>query len=110
MRILIRMPRQICLLGRFAHPSRNGHSHALLEGEAEGAVAAVAAVVGQLLGGDGLPCGDCLAIETHKVVDAEVVDIGIVGHAMTGEKLAEIEAVDADSCGELLQGQVVLQV
>lgn len=94
----------------FTHPGCHALSHALLEGQAEGAVAAVAAFTGQLLGSDGLLDSDSLTIEIHKLIDAEVVDVGIVGHAMAGEELAEIVAVDANGCGELLQGKVVLQV
>ena len=98
------------LLVRFAHPSSDTLTHALLEGEAEGAVASVAAFAGQLLGCDGLMGSNSLSIETHEVVDAQVVDVGIVGSAMAGEKLAEIKAVDANSLGQLGKVQVVLQV
>ena len=38
----------------FAHPGGDALVHASLEGGAEGAVAVVAALLGQLLGGEGL--------------------------------------------------------
>ena len=41
----------------FVHPGGDALVHALLEGGAEGAVAVVAALLGQLLGGDGLMSG-----------------------------------------------------
>ena len=92
------------------HPGCHALSHALLEGQAEGAVAAVAAFTGQLLGSNGLVDSDSLTIEIHKLIDAEVIDVSIVGHAMAGEELAEIVAINTNGCGELLQGQVMLQV
>ena len=52
------------------HPLRHAEPHALLECQAEGAVAAVAAEHRQLLGGDGLPAGRGLAVETLEVLDA----------------------------------------
>lgn len=74
-----------CRLGccRFTHPGCNRLTHALLEGKAEGAVAPVAAVAGELLGNDGLLGCDSLAIEVDEVVDAEVVDISIVSDSLT---------------------------
>ena len=46
--------------------------HALLEGGAEGAVAVVAALLGQLLGDDGLMCSGKLAVAGYEVTDAKV--------------------------------------
>ncbi len=92
------------------HPSGHGLPHALLESEAESAVAAVAALVGELLGREGLPGSGSLATEIHEVVDAQVVDIGVVMDALLGEILAEIEAVGANGLCESEQGKVVLQV
>ena len=100
----------MCLWGNFIHPSLYSLSHTLLEGEAEGAVAAVAAVAGQLLGSEGLLGLDGLVIVADKVIDAEVVNIGIVSDALTGEIAAEVEAVGADSLRQLGKGQVVLEV
>ena len=59
------------LLGRFVHPSGHGFPHPLLEGEAEGAVAAVVAFVGELLGREELPGSSSLATEIHEMVEAE---------------------------------------
>ena len=83
---------------------------ALLEGEAERAVAAVAALGGQLLGGDVATGGHGLAVKTDKVEDAQVVDIGIVGGALTREIHAEIGAVGAQGMRQMRERQVVLQV
>ena len=92
------------------HPSSYGLPCALLESEAEGAVAVVAAFVGQLLGNDRKSgCGG-LAIATDEVADAKVIDISIVGDALTREKLAEIRTIGAYRLSQLLQGQVVQQV
>ena len=92
------------------HPRGDALAGALLEGEAEGAVAAVAAFAGQLLGYDGHSGSDDLLVATDEVVDAQVIDIGVVGDALTGEELAEVEAVGANGLGQLLQREVVLQV
>ena len=45
-----------------------------------------------------------------EVVDTQIVDIDIIGDALTREILAEIRAVGANGLGQLLQGEVVLQV
>ena len=92
------------------HPGCYALAHALLEGEAEGAVAAVAALVGQLLGGEGMLGSDGLAVETDEMTDAQRVDIGIVSGALTREIAAEIVAVGAKCLGKLGDGQVVLKV
>ena len=92
------------------HPRGDALAGALLEGEAEGAVAAVAAFAGQLLGYDGHSGSDDLLVAADEVVDAQVIDIGVVGDALTGEELAEVEAVGANGLGQLLQREVVLQV
>ena len=55
----------------------------------------------QLLGFEGAAGGDGLAAETHEVVDAEVVDVVVVGGALTGEILADIVAVDTDGGREV---------
>ena len=64
------------------HPNCHTLPHSLLKSKAEGAVAAEAAVACQLLHDDGLSVRDCLTIELHEVVDAQVVDIGIVGDSL----------------------------
>ena len=94
----------------FAHPGGDALVHALLEGGAESAIAVVAALLGQLVGDDGLMCSGKFAAAGYEVSDTEVVDVGVVVHALTGEILAEIGAVDADGCRELRQVQVLLQV
>ena len=92
------------------HPDCHGLPHALLEGEAEGAVAPVAAVVSQLFGGEGTLGSDSLTIETDEMINAQVVDIGIVCRFLTGEILAKIETVGTNGLCKLGDGQVVLQV
>lgn len=79
-----------------ADPGGDALARALLEGGGEGAVAAEAALKGQLLGFEGAPGGDGLAAEAHEVADAEVVDVVVVGGALAGEILAKIVAVDTD--------------
>ena len=97
-------------ISHFSHPSSDRLPYALLKGKAEGAVAAVATFVGQLLGDDGLSGSGKLLVALDEVVDALIVDIGIIGDALTGEILAEIVTVGANGLCQLLQGQVMLQV
>lgn len=87
---------------RFTQPGSHGLTGALLEGEAEGAVTAVAAVTCQLLGDDSLSGGGGFLTEGDEVVDAQIIDIGIIGDALAGEVLAEIGAVGADGLRQLL--------
>lgn len=68
------------------------------------------ALLRQLLGGKGFLSSDVLVIEIFKVLDTQVVDIGIIGDSLMGEILAEIETVGADCSGKLYGGQVVLQI
>ena len=96
--------------GHLVHPLPDALAHPLLEGEPEGAVAVVAAFACQLLGCEGTVFGNSLTIETRDMINAQVVDIGIVGDALGGEILAEIETVGPDSFGKLGNVQVVLQV
>ena len=104
--------RPICPLSHLiaAHPRRDSLAHALLEGKAEGAVAAVAAIVGQLLGNDRLLGSSGLVEEVNEMVDTQIVDIGIVGGVLTREILAEVETVGANGLSQLGDGQVVLKV
>ena len=44
------------------------------------------------------------------MIDAKIVDISIIIHALAGEILTEIVTVGTDSLGKLGNGQVVLQV
>ena len=80
----------------------------MLESEAEGTVTPEAAVVSQLLHSNRLVGSVSFVVESHKVVDAEVVDIIIVSFATTGEILAEIGAVGTNNLGQLVKGQIVL--
>ena len=63
------------------HPRLYALAHALGEGAAEGAVTAEAALLGQLLDAYILTSSNALLIETDKVVDAQVININIVGDA-----------------------------
>ena len=92
------------------HPLRRGRSHALLERGIEGAVATEAALVGQLLDRYGLADGVSLVVETDEMLDAKIVDVGVVCRALTVEILAEVGAVDTNLGGEQRGGNVVLQI
>ena len=92
------------------HPGGDGRSHDLLEDGAECAVAAVTALVGQLLGYHWLAGSDCLMVELDEVLDTQTVDVGIVGGTLRGKVLTEIDTVGAYQFGELGSGYVVLQV
>ena len=54
----------------YTHPSRNGLSHALLEGETESAVTLAAAFMSQLLDGEGTIGSYSLIIKTDEMIDA----------------------------------------
>ena len=79
------------------HPGRDRLAHHMLEEISEGAVASVAAFVSQLFGCDGAPVSDSLAIKTDEMIDAQLVNVGIVSDAPTGEIPAEISAVSTNS-------------
>ena len=98
------------VLGHVVHPRSHVLPHTLLEGEPEGAVTPVSAFACQLLGGEGTAFGNSLTIKSDEIIDAQIVDIGIVGDAQGREILAEIETVGSDSFGKLGNVQVVLQV
>ena len=93
---------------RIAHPLSHVLTHLKLEGVPESAVTPVTAFACQLLGVEGTMCSDSLLIESYKMIDAQIVDIGIVRHTLTGEILAEIEAVGTYGFGQLKKGEVVL--
>ena len=98
------------LLRHITHPPRCRHSHALLEGGIKCTVTAETALEGQLLNSyRQMGCGSLL-VEVDEVVDAQTVDVGIVGGTLLCKVLAEIDAVDAYLSGELGKGYVVLQV
>ena len=44
------------------------------------------------------------------MLDAQPVDIGIVSDTLRGKVLAEVRAVNANQCGKLGDGDVVLQI
>ena len=92
------------------HPGGDILPHPLLEGECEGAVASVTALAGQPLGGERTLGCDGLTIEADEMIDAQVVDIGIVGDALSREILAEIVAVGADGFRKLGNGESMLKV
>ena len=100
----------VVLLGCAAHPDGDALARALHKCAAEGAVAAETALLCQLLGANGLTGSDGLVVETDEVVDAQVVDIGVIGNAVTREILAEVVTVGANGLSQLLQREVVLQV
>ena len=94
----------------FAHPGGDALTSTLLEGKTEGAVAAVATFDGQLLGNDRLSGSGEFIVATDEVIDALIINIDVVSDAFTGEILAEIVAVSANSLGQLGKVQIVLQV
>ena len=95
---------------RVLYPCGYGFACALLESQAEGAVAAVTAFAGQLLGDDGLSGSGELLVAADEMVDAQIVDIDIIRDTLTREILAEILAVGANGLSQLLKAQVLLQV
>ena len=44
------------------------------------------------------------------MLDAQAIDVGIVGGILRGKVLAEVGAVNANQCGKLGNGDVVLQI
>ena len=81
------------LLANIAYPSSHILAHLLFKHAAESRVTAVATLLCQLLDSEITLVGDRLAIETDEMIDAQVVDIGIVCSMLTGEILTEIGAV-----------------
>jgi len=80
------------------HPRRNALACVLLESHAEGAVAAVTAFVGQLLGNDRSSVSFHLFITVHEILDAQCVDIKAeqqyIYHGDVEEQMLGIEHVD----------------
>ena len=64
--------------------------------------------MGQLLGSDRLTGCGSLTIEAHEILDAQVIDIGIVSYSLAGEMLAEIVSVGSDDMSKLREGEIVL--
>lgn len=98
------------LLRCVTHPRRDRLAHALLEGYGKSAITPETALLGQLLSGEGTIGGDSITIESDKVLDAQAVDIGIVGRVMLREVLAEIITVGSDGLAELTERNVLSQV
>ena len=92
------------------HPGCHRESRLSLDNITKSAVTMVATLQSQLLGSDGAIGFDCLTIETDEMIDAQIVDIGIVIHAQTGEIMAEIMAVNTYLSGESGQRNVVFQI
>jgi hypothetical protein len=97
-------------LARSLHPGCHRLSRFAFEGTAKGIVVAEATFLRQLMSSKRAMIINSLTIEVHEMTDAQVVDIGIVGHALSTEILAEIKAVCANGFGKLGKAQVVLQV
>ena len=93
-----------------AHPLSHVLTHLQLEGMPESTVTSVTAFACQLLGVGGTMGSDSLLIETYEMIDAQIINISIVSHALTGEILAEIESVGTNNLRKLENGKVVLQV
>ena len=98
----------LLLLTRSLHPGSNRLSRLALESITEGVVTSVATLQSQLLDSDGTLSSNSLAIETDKMVDSQIVDIGIVVHALSREIPAEIESICTNSLGKLEKRKVVL--
>ena len=78
-------------------PLRHALAHALLEGEGEGVVVAVATLAGQLLNGEEMLGSDGLAVKVDEMTDAQVVDVGIISDALHGKAFAQdLEVANAD--------------
>ena len=91
-------------------PLRRRRSHDLLEGGIERAVTVETTLKSQFLHRQELVlCGSLMA-EVDEVLDAQAVDVGIVGDALTGEILAQIKTVGSNSLCKLGSGNVVLQI
>ena len=95
---------------RIAHPLSYVLTHLLLEDTPESAVTSVATFTCKFLGCEVAMCIDSLLIETYEMIDAQIVNIGIVSGALPREILTEIEAVCTNRFGKLEKAQVVLQV
>ena len=83
-------------------------SHDLLERGAERAIAAVAALERELLGGDFTTGNSCLLVQADKVTDAKAVNVRVIRDALLCEMVTQISPVCTDDAGELGQSKVVL--
>ena len=96
------------LLRNVTHPLCRVHSHCLFKSSTECIVIAETTLKGQLLGGEGTFGSDSFTIETDEMIDAQIIDIGIISRALTGEISAEIGTVGTNSFGKLEKSKVVL--
>ena len=92
------------------HPVGDGKAGDSLEGSAEGAVTMIATLFCQSECGDGTVFLSCFAIEMDEVVDAQAVDVVVIGRPLFFEIATQIVAVRLDGIGQLHQRQVVLLV
>ena len=76
-----------------SHPFLHTQPHTLSEGHTEGAVAVVATLHSQILCGGRMTVIHGLLVALGEVVDAQVVDVGIVIDALAREIQNEIGAV-----------------
>jgi hypothetical protein len=83
------------------YPGSHRLSRLALNDTTKSTVTAVATLLSQLLGTEVALFSNSLMIEVDKVMDAQIVDIGIIGHALTGEILAEIVTVGTNGLSEL---------
>ena len=100
----------IVLLSNTTHPLCCSHSHCLLEGGAECAITAEATLIGELLGYYRLMGSESFIVEFDEVLDAQTVDVGIVGNTLHGKVLTEIDTISTNQLGELGYGNVMLQI
>ena len=90
------------------YPGSHRLSRLAFESISKCIVTAVTTLQGQLLGSDGTLGIDSLVIETDKMVDTQIIDVGIVSRALIRKILAEIVTVSSNSLGKLENGEVVL--
>ena len=92
------------------HPRCHTLPHALLKGEAEGAVTTVATGAGELLSSEVTLRRNSLLIEPNEMIDTQIVDIDVERQAQAREILAEIGTIGAKHHGQLMKGEVVLHI
>ena len=68
----------------------------------------VAALQRQLLSSEEVLISNSLAIESDEMINAQIVDIGILSYILIGEIQTEVCAVGANCFGKLDKRQVVL--
>ena len=101
---------QAYLFFTLLHPIGFGEAGDSLKGSAEGAVTLVTAPFCQSKHGDGTVSLSCFTIEADEVVNAQPVDVVVIGRSLFCEIATQIVAVRLDGIGQLHQRQVVFQV